>query len=306
MIYDSNEQAYTIAPISSMNGSVKSRVIDVLYKTINNDKVVQDGCNIDIYNKYTTYNFSTDVDSSYQNNLKAQHFILTQCGKNVYIIRLKYFSNFVLTANAGNGGDNRIDNDPLEMPDAEGNVYVKANNNLDSQKWVFTEQTTAEAIEAHYSAMNLRYPVSNSYKTLSSDFGLRDSDPANHGGIDIYTNNNKVTVYSAFAGKIVETGTDHPKRGNYVIIQASDSSYHVYGNENQKLYLVYMHLDEIFEGIAVDNTVTTSTEIGKTGDTGNTTGIHLHFGILTSKVETTAEYAIDPMYFFGDYGLYDT
>ena len=153
--------------------------------------------------------------------------------------------------------------------------------------------------------MNLRYPLNgNSFLDISSDFGLRSVSPYNHGGIDIPASN-VTSVYSAFDGVVVEAGDDD-SRGKYVIIESSN--YHVYGDSTKPLYLVYMHLSECFVDTSDEHKkVTTTTEIGETGSD------HLHFGILDNYVEdtndghsnTTAEYAIDPMYFFGDYGLYD-
>lgn len=101
----------------------------------------------------------------------------------------------------------------------------------------------------------------NSY-TITSPFGHRGSD--NHQGIDLATPVNS-SVYAAKDGKVVSVGS-HPSAGNYVII---DHGNHVYTN--------YFHLNN--QCVKVGDTVKAGQLIAKSGNTGNSTGPHLHFGI---------------------------
>jgi murein DD-endopeptidase MepM/ murein hydrolase activator NlpD len=52
---------------------------------------------------------------------------------------------------------------------------------------------------------------------------------------------------------------------------------HDFGYQNQELYTVYAHMDEI--EVVIGQKVNTGEAIGKVGSTGNTTGPHLHFEV---------------------------
>lgn len=88
----------------------------------------------------------------------------------------------------------------------------------------------------------------------------------NHDGIDIaHTNDQPRPIYAAGNGSVRHTGWISGY-GNTVIVD--------HGNGFETLYA---HLSEYdtYEGASVDYT----TRIGTTGETGNSTGVHLHFEI---------------------------
>ena len=103
---------------------------------------------------------------------------------------------------------------------------------------------------------------------VSSSFGYR-ADPTGysgnmHDGID-YTGNQGEAILAARYGTVVEAG-NHWSAGNYAIIQ-HDNGYYTY----------YMHMTDVY--VTVGQSVTTLEQIGTMGTTGNSTGVHLHFGI---------------------------
>ena len=105
---------------------------------------------------------------------------------------------------------------------------------------------------------------------VSSSFGYR-ADPTGysgnmHDGID-YTGNQGEAILAARYGTVVEAG-NHWSAGNYAIIQ-HDNGYYTY----------YMHMTDVY--VTVGQSVTTLEQIGTMGTTGNSTGVHLHFGIAT-------------------------
>ena len=105
---------------------------------------------------------------------------------------------------------------------------------------------------------------------ISSSFGYR-ADPTGysgnmHDGID-YTGNQGEAILAARYGTVVEAG-NHWSAGNYAIIQ-HDNGYYTY----------YMHMTDVY--VTVGQSVTTLEQIGTMGTTGNSTGVHLHFGIAT-------------------------
>ena len=112
-------------------------------------------------------------------------------------------------------------------------------------------------------------PLTRSY-SISSGFGQR-VDPTGysgtgHDGIDIPGSAGEA-ILAARYGTVVEAGF-HASAGNYAIVK-HDNGYYTY----------YMHMTENF--VSVDQTLETGQQIGTMGTTGNSTGVHLHFGIAT-------------------------
>ena len=125
-------------------------------------------------------------------------------------------------------------------------------------------------------AQSWAYPMTNAYCTWRSStnmsFGNRGSNKSRpyHCGIDIASRNGDANVYAAAYGKVVYTGYTSGN-GNHVIIQHTLS-----GNT---VYTLYSHLNSI--SCKVGNSVNQGTKIGIYGNTGNSSGRHLHFAIFS-------------------------
>ena len=115
-------------------------------------------------------------------------------------------------------------------------------------------------------------PCPGSY--LTSSFGYRDFDHKFHKGIDLGTNGEILPVYAAESGTVVKAEYDN-LAGNWVLID----------HENG-LTTKYMHFSHTF--VEEGQEVTKGQQIGLTGTTGRSTGIHLHFQIEENGV------AVDP------------
>ena len=115
-------------------------------------------------------------------------------------------------------------------------------------------------------------PCPGSY--LTSSFGYRDFDHKFHKGIDLGTNGEILPVYAAESGTVVKADDDHIA-GNWVLID----------HENG-LTTKYMHFSHTF--VKGGQEVTKGQQIGLTGTTGRSTGIHLHFQVEENGV------AVDP------------
>ena len=105
---------------------------------------------------------------------------------------------------------------------------------------------------------------------VSSGFGPRQ-DPTgfsgtHHDGIDL-TGSYGTPVFASRSGSIASSGYD-PSAGNYIIINHGDG-----------YYSYYLHLSSIVVG---GGSVSAGQTIGLMGTTGNSTGVHLHFGIATT------------------------
>ena len=125
-------------------------------------------------------------------------------------------------------------------------------------------------------------PVKDDGAWVNSPFGNR-IDPINpqnkefHRGIDIITSpNDNVTIYAAYSGTVIFVGV--PKGnpisegcGYRIIIKGkNDDYYHVYGHLKDKSAFVRKD----------DDVVAGKTKLGIMGNTGSSTGTHLHFAML--------------------------
>ena len=114
-------------------------------------------------------------------------------------------------------------------------------------------------------SVNMIMPVDAS---VTSPFGKRthpvyDND-SEHYGVDLNANKGDVII-SAAPGKVIEI-KQHDIYGNCVLIQHTD-----------RLKSFYAHMDSVY--VIEGEIVSTNTAIGTVGETGVTTGPHLHFGI---------------------------
>jgi cell wall-associated NlpC family hydrolase len=111
---------------------------------------------------------------------------------------------------------------------------------------------------------------------ISSHFGENRGDHV-HSGLDIAAPEG-TSVKAAAAGKVIKTGFEAGGAGNFVVVDHG-------GGYTTK----YMHLSKI--GVREGQTVQAGEEIGKVGNTGKSTGPHLHF-----QVEKDGN-AVDPLPF---------
>lgn len=109
---------------------------------------------------------------------------------------------------------------------------------------------------------------------------------AGHPGLD-YPCKVGTSVYASHAGVIITAKLDDPNlyNGGYgLYVRIQDEGYNT----------IYAHLSEIH--IKLGDIVTANQVIGLSGDTGNSTGPHLHWGIrLTGVNMPTSEVRFDPM-----------
>lgn len=129
------------------------------------------------------------------------------------------------------------------------------------------EQARQAAKEAEAKVTGFASPLETPL-VVSSGFGSR-KDPngksgTQHDGIDLPGSLNQ-KVMAARAGQVVTTGS-HPSAGNFIIVK-HDNGYYSY----------YLHLNEIL--VKAGDKVILGQTIGKMGTTGNSTGVHLHFGL---------------------------
>lgn len=123
-------------------------------------------------------------------------------------------------------------------------------------------------------------PVDREHFIITSGFGIRPDpftkEPSAHLGIDIGDSNNGVSLID---GKPVYSVLD----GTVYMVQIDSGTGEGYGNlviiEHQGVLTYYGHLGDIEAGITSGKPVEAGQKIGKVGNTGKSTGPHLHFEI---------------------------
>ena len=123
---------------------------------------------------------------------------------------------------------------------------------------------------------DMRWPLHHTWNYITSYFGTRESPggigSTNHRGIDITANMN-TPIYAAADGfvKAIIPTSQSGGAGNYTIID------HSHGIETE-----YMHQNRFLPGLKVGDTIKKGQPIGYVGSTGNSTGPHLHFGVIVN------------------------
>ena len=121
------------------------------------------------------------------------------------------------------------------------------------------------------SNVNLESPLKGSY-SITSPYGERTGQFAgNHNGIDLVANDKQ--IYSAGNGVVVRTYTEK-EGGNIIEIRHTTGDGSTYISQ-------YAHLSQIL--VSPGDTISTGTVIGIMGDTGITSGVHLHFAIWNEQ-----------------------
>lgn len=112
------------------------------------------------------------------------------------------------------------------------------------------------------------HPCPGSY--LSSGFGYRSFDHSFHKGYDFACHGKSMPTYAAEAGTVVIAGWSN-SAGNWIVI-----------NHGNGLVTKYMHHSAIY--VHAGQQVSKGQNIGKTGSTGYSSGVHLHFQVEVNGV----------------------
>jgi murein DD-endopeptidase MepM/ murein hydrolase activator NlpD len=114
----------------------------------------------------------------------------------------------------------------------------------------------------------------------TSPFGERNGRP--HKGIDLAGSLGD-PILAADGGKVGLVGFDRDGYGNFIVVD--------HGNG---MLTLYAHLDSV--GVQEGQTVSAGQQIGEQGTTGGSTGVHLHFEVITNATpgDPTSGQSVDP------------
>lgn len=160
-----------------------------------------------------------------------------------------------------------------------------------NQKWTLEVDYSRMDQEIMYANMDVVYPISTAFLTITSGYGYRiyDKKVGFHYGVDLQVNENN-TLFSPFDGIVVRCdNVGAGELGKYLVIRSSEQS---------NLYVHLFHLNNTY--VSVGTSVSKGSVIGVTGNTGVSGGAHLHMTFATT--ETAGFYSrydsIDPLWFY--------
>lgn len=163
-------------------------------------------------------------------------------------------------------GDNGLDRVTKKEKFVNGEMTVVVNISSEQLKPVVNAVVVkgGKSIPTVGDTSSWGWPTLQGY-TLSSPYGYRWGRL--HSGIDIAGVGLGSPIYCSNNGVVYKTGY-HYSMGNYI-----------YVNHNNGYYTAYLHLSKI--NVKVGQTVARGQVIGQMGNTGSSTGTHLHFEIWT-------------------------
>ena len=115
---------------------------------------------------------------------------------------------------------------------------------------------------------NWALPIDLSKVRLSSEYGV-NRPGHKHGGLDLSTKGQNLPVFATEDnGKVTAVKPNNGAAGNMITVEYSRQ-------DGTKFQTTYMHLSQI--GVKKDDIVNAGQQIGVSGNTGDSTGPHLHF-----------------------------
>lgn len=225
----------------------------------------------------------------------------TKCNQNTYLYSAKS-SNYITAKFMKSGtaftvfGDNGT---------SDGWAYGNINGTNDWGYVPISHVSTKNTI-SFYSNLNWGYPLKNEeYNYIYSPFAPRASQSDEHRGIDINEKANQADIegqplVAAFDG-VVKEAKYNSSAGNYVCITSKNDVDSVTGEKIIAIYMHMQYLPLVSKGDIVEKGVTV---VGYTGNTGGSTGSHLHFeannknAVVDDDIRKSYTYTINPIYFY--------
>lgn len=125
----------------------------------------------------------------------------------------------------------------------------------------------------------MRIPFDGSFP-VTQRFGEKITDPSGHTGID-YALYLGTPVLAAMDGKVIRTAYLATGYGSHVVLEHDGG-----------LQTVYAHLSSVC--VSIGDTVSEGQTIGRSGNSGNSTGAHLHFEVRRLGVPVDPEELLFP------------
>ena len=189
---------------------------------------------------------------------------------------------------SGMGGPEQVDLEEIIILDTKENISFGLNEEEESESITITKTVN------YLKVANTTMPVEN--PEVSSDYGWRSAPCAgcssNHQGIDFVPGYGE-PVLAITDGMVIDMGSNGGY-GNFIMLK------HLVGNtegEIDEWITLYAHLktDSFVEGLKIGSVVKTGEQLAAVGNTGMSTGAHLHFELKINGEN------VDPLPLLGTY-----
>lgn len=153
-----------------------------------------------------------------------------------------------------------------------------------------TQHAVTNAV-ALTTAGNYCFPIAGDNLVMSDGFGKNPTSyrDHNHNGIDLRAKNQDVFA-TEDNGRVVDKGYQK-SGGNYVTVEYDRA-------DGAKYRISYCHLDKI--NVEKGDAVNAGTKLGVSGNTGNSTGPHLHLTVKYQGVGESELKTIDPLKYLAE------
>ncbi len=220
----------------------------------------------------------TNVGIHPENGNDAQKYQIISCGSGAYRIQPAISSTRVLDVAGPSTAENA-------------NVQIRTYDGASQQKWTFELVLSTD----QYGIYGWSWVFTGGKFTKISS-GYRTTSRPTHYGIDLSDSGISGTaIYSPTSGVVRKKSTTDSEGGNMVVIQTNNTTV-----DGIPIRIAFLHMTAGSITLKEGDTVSVGTKIGTVGNTGNSTGAHLHLSTFGSSSATWAASgtAINPQRFF--------
>jgi murein DD-endopeptidase MepM/ murein hydrolase activator NlpD len=159
----------------------------------------------------------------------------------------------------------------LSFNNFDSETEIKAGEEIIIPNGEVTTTVSSASTKSSTSGAGKTSGSTSAYFTRPVKGGVRTQGIHGHNGVDLASSLG-APIYAAAAGKIIiaKSGGWNGGYGNYVVISHSNGTQTLYG-----------HLNTV--NVTVGQSVTQGAKIGGMGNTGDSTGVHLHFEVRGGK-----------------------
>ena len=135
------------------------------------------------------------------------------------------------------------------------------------------------------------FPVSGDILVMSDGYGISPTSYRNHAhnGIDLKARYQDVMA-TENQGRVVKVGSDKTS-GNFAVVEYDRA-------DGAKWRVSYCHLDSV--AVRQGDTVNAGQKLGVSGNTGNSTGPHLHLTVRHQAADATEFKTVDPLNYLAE------
>lgn len=217
-----------------------------------------------------------------ENGNDAQKYRIISCGNGSYRIAPASSATRVLDVCGPSTAENA-------------NIQIWNYENVSQQQWTFE---LIAAIDP-YNTLGWSWVFANNqHRNISS--GYRTSSRPDHLGIDLSDSSiNNATILSPTSGTVQRRMDGDEIAGHAIILKTNNTD-----PNGEKIRVGFLHMVDNSSTLQQGNTVSAGTVIGRVGNTGDSTGTHLHLGMWNGKNEKNSydwagtNTSINPQRFF--------